>query len=602
MSSIAPFNTLNKGEREISKKEVAAFLDTYFYFIIDTIVNQDLPFFEVFKKSKNKEYKLDDDFFWRNEIRNCSYFTEYDNMLQIVKFFALNKFFSYNVDSNLFKINDIGNEMVDDKYFLPDSNKFNKTKTINFIRNALNHNDKESFQLYRLIQKQNDPKIYVEIYLRVPNFHIMVTIDELIDLLKPVLKSKSLYAYLYYDKNGNIINNPIDIINHIDEDIYYEINHAYDFDDNDIVNGILETSNNEFKKKIKFTKEQKEGIKREYELRKTNDNLLDSIFISRIVEETIPFGMTKVKGFLDDINNFLPFIYNYDKTYNDYKKLYSRLYYLSKEKAFESFDNIYYSNNVESRFLRSLVLFCSYILDSVINENETIEVEGKTIDKTVPRDSLVHGTYSTYYSKDKFKIGLFDYEHKDRRNRTDNNKIMENYNLEEFDGINLYKELFEFIKPKEYPLQLDFILDKQNFKGFKYTFKEKNTIYYVNAEFNNDIPAFLGLKDINGNVEFMEETDFDLLKEKINNIDFNKLDIVFDQEMKEFILKIPDISKESTKRFKKLFEEDNVNIYNYYGPIQNEINELSSICQKHPFIPTVSEEKIGGNYIPIFHY
>ena len=100
----------------------------------------------------------------------------------------------------------------------------------------------------------------------------------------------------------------------------------------------------------------------------------------------------------------------------------------------------------------------------------------------------------------------------------------------------------------------------------------------------------------------MEEEDFDLLKERINNIDFNKLDIVFDQEMKEFILKIPDISKESTKRFKKLFEEDNVNIYNYYGPIQNEINELSSICQKHPFIPTVSEEKIGDNYIPVFHY
>ena len=55
MSGIAPFNTLNKGEREISKKEVAAFLDTYFSFIVEILRNQDISFFEVFKNAKNKE-------------------------------------------------------------------------------------------------------------------------------------------------------------------------------------------------------------------------------------------------------------------------------------------------------------------------------------------------------------------------------------------------------------------------------------------------------------------------------------------------------------------------------------------------------------------
>ena len=602
MNSIAPFNALNKGEREISKKEVAAFLDTYFLFIIDTIRNKNIPFFEVFKYTKNSECDLDNNSPWRNEIRNISYFTEYDNMLQIAKFFVLNKFFSYNVDSNLYKINDLGNEMVDDKYFLPGSNKFNKSKTINFIRNALNHNDKDSFQLYRLIQKQNDPQIYVEIYLRVPNFHIMVTIDELIDLLKPVLQSKSLYTYLYYDKNGNIINNPTDFMKHINEDIYYEINQVYDYDDKDVVNGILETNNNDFAKKIKFTQEQKDGIKREYNLRKTNDDLINSIFISRIIEESIPFGMTKVKGFLDDLNNFLPFIYDYDKTYNDYKAKYSKFDYTSKEKVFESFDNIYFSNNDESRHLRSLVLFCSYILDSVINEGETVAVPGKTIDKAVPRDSLVHGTYSSYYSSNPFKIGLFDYEHKDRKNRTDNSKIMENYNLEEFDSIELYKKLYESMMPKEYPLQLDLIIDKQNFRGFKYSFKEKSTIYYVNAEFFNDIPAFLGLKDNNGIIEYMDDKDFDLLKEKMDNIDFNKFNNIYDQEMQDFVKRIPDISRESTKRFKKLEREERIDPELYYGPIKDELRKLLSICQKHPFIPTVSTEKIDNKYVDVFHY
>ena len=179
---------------------------------------------------------------------------------------------------------------------------------------------------------------------------------------------------------------------------------------------------------------------------------------------------------------------------------------------------------------------------------------------------------------------------------------MEDYEIEEFDAIELYKKMYSLIKPKEYPLQLDLVINRFRFKGFKYSFKEKETIYYVNAEFENEIPAFLGVKDTNGYIEYMDDKDFDMLKERVMNIDFSKLENIFDQEMIDFVKKIPEVSKETTKRFKKLLDEDNLSIETYYDPIKEEISELSSICKKHPFIPLVSEENINGEYIQTFHY
>ena len=451
-----------------------------------------------------------------------------------------------------------------------------------------------------MIQKQNDPKIYVEIYLRVPNFHIMVTIDELFELLKPVLQSKSGYTYIYYDNNDNVLEKLDDFINHIDEDIYYEIIQVYDYKNEDIVDGVIsEHFGKKFKKRIKFTKEQKEGIMREYNMIKDNDDILVSIFLSRIVEESIPFGMTKVKGFLNDLNNFLPFIYDYDKNYNDYKIEFNKLSYNTQREALESFDNIYYSNNQNSRLIRSFVLFSSYILDTVVNDKDSIELNGKLMSKDIFRNSLVHGTYSNVYGDNLFNIAFFDYTHKDNKNRPANDKIMDNYKLVKLDFMDMYENLYNKIKPKEYSLPLDLIIDKNHFKGFKYSFRIKNTIYYVNAEFDNDIPAFLGVKDVNGKVKYMDDEDFDLFKYKIMNINFENFRYIFDKDMISFVKKIPDISRESTKRLKKLIEQKDVSIESYYGPIKKEIKELSEICKKHSFIPTITEERIDGKYIPI---
>lgn len=84
-------------------------------------------------------------------------------------------------------------------------------------------------ELYRLIQKQNNPQIYIEIYLRKPNFHIMLTIAELKNLLLPILQAKSAYSFLYYDNKGNILNTPNKVMMALDKELYFEINQIYNF-------------------------------------------------------------------------------------------------------------------------------------------------------------------------------------------------------------------------------------------------------------------------------------------------------------------------------------------------------------------------------------
>lgn len=607
MSDIAPFATLEKGESELSKKDIAAFLDTYFNFLIEMFNNEEKTFMDNFINSKNRREK--DISVFSQKIRSCSFYAEYDYMLQIAELFTIIKVFSYYIDSNLFKIGDIGRERVDDKFFLSDSTRYNKIQTINFIRNALNHNDKKDFELFRLTMKQGDPKIYIEIYLRNPNFHIKVTVDELVDLLKPVLKSKSLYAFTYFDKEGNVIKSPEDLLKIINEDIddeiYYEINHATDFDENDISNGLLINYGGQvFKIKIPFTKEQKNGIKIYCDMLKTNDSLYNSIIYSRVIEEVIPFGMSKVNGFLNDFNNFLHYIYDYDKKYIDFIYENAKVKTTVFEDSLQIFDNFYYAYNRTGRTVRGLVLLLSNVLDSIIPEEEQIEINGDTIAKTIPRDSLVHGTYSSAYGTNILNIALFDYEHKDRRNRTDNTRIMQDYNLKVFDIMDLYEMSYNLISPLEYSLPLDIIISRPKFDGFKFIFKDRDKRYYINASFDQTTPIFLGLIEINGETYYMDDRGFDLFKEKIDSLSMKKYlsMLSLEDEQIEFIKNIPDISRNATARYTYLITTNKLSNENYFGPMMNEIKTLSKIVHNNPYIPEVSETRVDSKYVSTYHY
>ena len=98
MSDIAPFATLEKGESELSKKDIAAFLDTYFNFLIEMFNNEEKTFMDNFINSKNRREK--DISVFSQKIRSCSFYAEYDYMLQIAELFTIIKVFSYYIDSN----------------------------------------------------------------------------------------------------------------------------------------------------------------------------------------------------------------------------------------------------------------------------------------------------------------------------------------------------------------------------------------------------------------------------------------------------------------------------------------------------------------------
>lgn len=609
-NNIAPFITLNSAEKELSKNEIAAYLEMYYVFNVNIINNADISYFENFKRLKNKYINYTGDKTLSNIIREASFFTEYDNMIQIAKIYTLNKFFSYYIDSNLCKIGELGNNSVDEKYFLPGSTKYNIKETINFIRNAFNHNDKEGFQLFRLIQKQNDPNLYIEIFLRKPNFHIMLTVEDLFDLLEPILHAKSAYSYLYYDEKGKIIQTLSQFEENINKRIEYEIMQIYDFDnnqlskDNYIIHDDETNKANKFYKRFQFSEEQMQTIRNSYQMLKTNNLFTDNIIISSILRSTIPFGMSKVESFLVDLKYCLPSIFNLEDCYSNWQQqIYEKLKYNSEEEAIQSFEKEVYTLNGLDRINRAFIIFSSYVLDSIILEKSDININGIELKKDRIRNSFVHGTYFNYIPNDKSDMVLFlyDYEHKNKKGKTDNNLILEDAIINKFSMMDLYETLLHYIKIDDYSLPLDFIINLDRFDGICLTFKESSTRYYINASFNNKTPIFLGVKDLDGAPLYMDDKDFQLLKDKISKLNFNLLDM-FDEKTKSFIKRIPEISSKATKNYINLSEKGNLSSETYFGPLKKEIDELKNICARHYIIPQKEIKKINEEEINTYKY
>ncbi len=599
--TILPFINLESGDRQISKNEIAMHLNSYFQFYSNIIKDTDTPFYENFFQTKNKILSISDDDELIQEIRKVSYFTEYDQMLQIVELFIMNKFFSYNIDSNLSLIGDVGDEKCSEKIFISGSKKYKKRDVIKYIRNALCHNDKKDMELYRLIQKQNNPQIYIEIYLRKPNFHIMLTIAELKNLLLPILQAKSAYSFLYYDNKGNIVNTPNKVMMALDKELYFEINQIYNFNSQNVKNKIItdEISGEKFKKKFQFNSKQVEYIKQMYFLYKGTDEFYNTIMIKHILEETIPFGMAKIAGYLDDLNNFLPFLYDGYNCLSKYQKSLNSNYQ-SKEDLISTERQLYNSINLNSRSLRANILFCSYILENITYANTLIKIDEKEIQKNYIRNSLVHGTYANCIDKD-YNILLYDYIHKNKKGKMDNNLILENYTVNSFNLINLYKTLSKSINLKDYYLPLDLIINLEKFRGLRFTFREKKIIYYINASLDNKVAPFLGLKDVDGTLCYMSEDDFALFKNKVMSLKLNEL-YNYDQKVMDFIKKVPDIARISTTRFQNLVNEHKFTSSNYLEPLKETLEELYSLCKNYSESVEVSSSANVTKSLIKFYY
>ena len=104
--------------------------------------------------------------------------------------------------------------------------------------------------------------------------------------------------------------------------------------------------------------------------------------IKHILEETIPFGMAKIAGYLDDLNNFLPFLYDGYNCLSKYQKSLNSNYQ-SKEDLISTERQLYNSINLNSRSLRANILFCSYILENISYANTLIKIDEKEIQKNI---------------------------------------------------------------------------------------------------------------------------------------------------------------------------------------------------------------------------
>ncbi len=583
---IKPFKQLQDDEREMSKEEIASLLNLYTFFVTENIKRPNKSFFENFISVKDLGIKHSGDSEAIDYIRRTSFFVEYDIMIQVAKLYTLNKFFSYYIDSNLYMIGEEGKKEVKEDFFIEGSNKYNVRDTINYIRNALNHNDKDDFQLFRLIQKENDPQIYVEVYLRKPNFHIMVTIEEMMDLLRPVLFSTSLYDFICYSENGEVF----DFEKYLDgeEPHSYEISqlHSFEFTEEELKEHIVRREDGEiFSKRIEFTSEQKESMRNLFNSLKGKNIYFNQAYANRVFRNMIPFGMGKIDGLGWDLNNFLNYIYDYNKSYNDFRRdLLGNVSFDTDLEFIRNMDNSFYDSDSLGRFNRAFVMYASYILDTIIPDGAPIIINGISYDKEHIRNSLVHGTFFNYIpsnSKDDSTFILYDYPHKSR-GKTDNSLIMDNPVVNKFKTFELYDSLINYSGCDCYSTPIDFVGSLYGFDGLKVTYKDGDIRYLVNASLGNETPIFLGLIDINGQLLFMNDEDFDNLSEKINRVDF-KARGIDDSEMISYIKRIPSICRKATSDYLRLYNEGNLTSESYGDAIRDEVNKLSELCVSHPY-------------------
>ena len=183
----------------------------------------------------------------------------------------------------------------------------------------------------------------------------------------------------------------------------------------------------------------------------------------------------------------------------------------------------------------------------------------------------------------------------------DNNLILENYTVNSFNLINLYKTLSKSINLKDYYLPLDLIINLEKFRGLRFTFREKKIIYYINASLDNKVAPFLGLKDVDGTLCYMSEDDFTLFKNKVMSLKLNEL-YNYDQKVMDFIKKVPDIARISTSRFQSLVNEHKFTSTNYLEPLKEILEELYSLCKNYSESVEVSSSANVPKSLIKFYY
>lgn len=583
--TVQPFDPLAVHELEVSKNECGFYLDLYYRFIKEVVKNPTEPYINIFKRVRYSDNRIK-----LNAVNETSCYNEYDYMIQYAEFFTISKYFSMLIDSDI-KLLDplVANDYFDDKYYLSDSNKFTKKELMKNLRNAFNHNAKNSFELFRLIKSRKDINLAIEIFLRFYKFHLKIGVKDLYDIFGEMLDARSIYDYTFKDKNGNTFVTLEDLEKGLDTGIDLELTCYYDFDGSLVRDDRVITEmkdNDEFKKTISLTKSQLDATKSIMKELYSKYGKMSLSALPFVLRDNIPFGMTKIFGYGFDLNHVIPDLYN---PRSCYKNLVDTAYGLNFVNAPEEAETLYYSViNAESLIDRSFSLFASHVLDSILTEDtSTFKLDSVDVKKKHYRNGFVHGRWYNYLNElGKRQIAITDYEH---GNKNIMDSSLENGDTQmTVDQEKLYKSLRRYITPTDYDLPLSFVKDNSG-NGYHITFRVNGVNYYCNASLTKKSPVFLFVGDKKGKLftpkPFGEE--FKLFEKMINETNLDNLS----PKMAAFIKKMPRIARKAYNSLMK-----NNTDREYLSTLSSEVNELLDIC---------TEEKLGikpDSGVIHFHY
>lgn len=327
--------------------------------------------------------------------------------------------FSFLEDSflDLLKNDELNFDSIKSKIFINpnDAKRFSNKQVIGFIRNAVAHSDSNK-ELFRISPNGR----FVEIDLKETNpipFHVKLGYRDLLGI-ETIIQTKSQYRYCSYVDSKNMQIKRIYVKEYMDpniifekykvsEDNIYSYDGAYEdlikyFEDNNIPYEIKTYNLNDSQKL--FIKNWKKSIK-QYIGNDDAKPYLDSFYFTAL-SSILPLPQEKLK-FLIHHSDIVDAMYQCPwYTFNQFKDEVIKgvsstssenLSYLAKAMfdKYGNFENVfefYYALNGYYLRNETIMQLITYYYSCCCDE-ETITIDGKTVEKENLRDALVHGRW-----------------------------------------------------------------------------------------------------------------------------------------------------------------------------------------------------------------
>ncbi len=165
---------------EFTKYEIATYLRDYNRLMTYALLNQDIPFYEVFKhhmsNDKRIQYSIKDYYYEMISVYELLLTSKFLTMLY-------DNYFEYLLDTNINGLNIPANIFVNTK----DRSSFSKKQIIINIRNAFNHNDNPNHDLLKIVRVNENGKDVLKAEIMLKNtkpipFHVILDIEQLMTI------------------------------------------------------------------------------------------------------------------------------------------------------------------------------------------------------------------------------------------------------------------------------------------------------------------------------------------------------------------------------------------------------------------------------------